>query len=920
MKRYGDQAGVFCLNRGWKFIEQDISTLPATKHHDDVYGYAKGGASRGPADSGFDDRDWQSVELPHDWVTSKDFTSKGSPNQGYKERGVGWYRLRFSLPEEDVSKQLLLEFEGLSANAEIYVNGTILKRSYSGYHGFCVDITDMANFGIVPNTLAVRIDASSWEGWWYEGAGIYRNVWLVKKSEAHIAYQGVYLKTEQYDETHWGVPVCIDLENSFEYPKDIDVNIILSASDGYTVCSSIQSLHLAGFEKKTIEDILFISNPFLWNIDHPYLYSVKTVVSYDGIDQDYQVHTTGFRTIKLLPDKGFFINEKPLKLKGFCNHQDHAGIGVAVPYSVREFRLRKLKELGANAFRSAHNPCPDVLDICDRIGLMVMEENRTFSTASDVLNDVCHMVKNARNHPSVILYSIFNEEPLQGTRKGRRMAGKLQSTIKGLDTSRPVLGAFNGGYLENVGAATILDAVGINYNPQRYDDFHEKYPETPLIGSETASAFMVRGEYETSFDHHRIANYDDNCALWGTSIADAWTYVKERPFVAGSFVWTGFDYRGEPTPFEWPSVSTFFGTYDSCGFEKDACYLYKAYWKNDPLVHIISPWKEGRIGESLRVLVVSNCQEVEILINGELLERQVVSVQGKVECQIMCQTGILEVVGYKDGVVVARDSQHTSTGAKQLVLDHVSGVVTNNGLDVAVINVSLMDNFGQIVPTAEDLVCFSVSHGKIMGVGNGNPNSHEPDVASVRKLFHGLAQLIIKPLGEHPMRVEAKIGDDLECSLVIPVNVKEHYPYIEAAQEKIIDNWRMYYQLYSGKPDPVLGLSKNDMNSFEPVSFSGSPQTEFSGKHRTYGVYYTSYLFPENPENYNLYCSNMLGHVWVYIDNYEVYSRTDSYGGDIVIPLEKKFSGVHNITVVIYNGNPEYLEAGICSPILLQKR
>lgn len=308
MRHYGEQTGIYCLNKGWKFIEKDFSILPPTKNHDDVYAFSKAGSARGPASASFDDSEWEEVELPHDWVTKKEFVQTGSPNQGYKERGIGWYRIRFGLGQEDKKKQILLEFEGMSADAEIYVNGSILKRSYSGYNSFCVDITDMANFGIVPNTIAIRIDATAWEGWWYEGAGIYRNVWMIKKSPVHIKHNGVFAKPEKLNENQWKLHLDTELENSFEFPKQVTVVNTLLDKTNKVIGECTSQLDVEAFEAVMCHQELLVQNPILWDVEEPNLYQVRTAVCYDGGTQDYQIHSIGFRTIKLLADSGFWLN------------------------------------------------------------------------------------------------------------------------------------------------------------------------------------------------------------------------------------------------------------------------------------------------------------------------------------------------------------------------------------------------------------------------------------------------------------------------------------------------------------------------------------------------------------------------------------------------------------------------------------
>lgn len=922
MKQFKRQPGVYCLNHGWKFIEQGISVLPPTKNHDDVYGFSKGGAAKGPADASFDDSKWDTVQLPHDWVTNHGFDPEGSPNQGYKERGAAWYHMQFSLSEEDKNRQIQLEFEGMSCNAEIYINGTILKRSFSGYNSFSVDMTDMANFGVIPNTIAIRIDATAWEGWWYEGAGIYRNVWLLKKSPVHISTDGVYIKPVKENEDQWNVALQLEAENSFEHTKEIEVTAVLCDPEGNEVGTTKMTTTVAGYATECVTGTICVDAPTLWSPEEPALYTVKTTLSYEGKEQDYIVTDTGFRTIHLDAETGFYLNGENIKLKGFCNHQDHTGVGVAVPYSIKEYRIRLLKELGANAYRLAHNPDPEILEICDRLGLMVMEENRTFSTAEDNVREVEGIVKRARNHPSVILYSVLNEEPLQGTGKGRRMAGRLQAAIKSMDDTRPVLGALNGGYMEEEGAATILDAVGINYNPARYDDFHAKFPTVPLLGSETASAFMVRGEYETDNEKHVINSYDDECALWGNTVKEAWKAVKERPFVAGSFVWTGFDYRGEPTPFVWPSVATFFGTYDSCGFEKDACYLYKAFWKSEPIVHLASPWCErAEDGTEIRVQVITNCEEVELFRNGTSLGRKKADEYEQVEFMVPYEAGELKAVGYKDGKEAAVDVQRTATTPARLVVTTSQDQVAAGGYEAVAVNVSLVDEAGTVLPNASEMVVFSLEDAVLLGVGNGDPNCHEADVADHRSFYHGKAQAIIKASSEEAMKITVSCEEAgvAPVTITIPVTPCDYIPYIAPNEETVVDGWRLFHKTFDAMPDPNPTVDANDMNSFEPVNFTGAPQPELADKLDQYGLYRTKFDFGEAEENRYLYFAELSGHVWIYIDGVEVAKRIDSFGGYMVVDLDKELAGSHVVSVVILNCNVEWPQAGICAPVVMRK-
>lgn len=920
MKHLEQQPGIYCLNKGWKFIEKDLSVLPPTKQHDEVYGFAKGGANKGPADASYDDSEWEEVKLPHDWVVKKEFEESGSPNQGYKERGVGWYRIKFNLTDEDRDKQILLEFEGASCDAVVYVNGMLLKRSFSGYNSFQVDMTDMAHFGVVPNTLAVYVNASAWEGWWYEGAGIYRNVWLVKKEAVHIAYNGVYIKPVKLSNHVWDTKIEVTVENSFEFSKAFTIETYLMDSDNNQIGKVISEAEIAPYEVTSFSQSIEVEKPILWDIDNPRLYRAKSIVRDSSGKEDYLVTNYGYRSIHFDAKNGFYLNDKSMKLKGFCNHQDHAGVGAAVPYAIKEYRVGLLKELGANSYRLAHNPDPEILEICDKLGMMVMEENRTFNSSKDTMEDLAGIVINARNHPSVIMYSIFNEEPLQGTAKGRRMAGRMQAVVKQLDDTRVVLGAFNGGYMEEEGASTILDMTGINYNPARYDDFHGKYPNTLLIGSETASAFMVRGEYKTDMEKHLINCYDDECALWGNTIKEAWKYVNERPFVAGTFVWTGFDYRGEPTPFEWPSVATFFGTYDSCGFEKDACYFYKAFWKSEPMVHLLPHWSlEVEEGSNVRVMAITNCEEVALYLNDKLIGRKDADQYEQVNFEVPYEKGSIKAIGYINGKEVVTDSKVTASTPKTVKIGLSKRFMSADELDSVAVNVWIEDEAGNMIPTGNHMIRFEVEgSGEIIGVGNGDPNSHEPDCAPFRKLYNGFAQAIIQNNGNEDVTVTVRAEGLNSASVTIEVVNTESIPYMKAADERIIDGWKMYYKLFDQMPDANPKVDANDMNSFEPVTFHGSVQPQLSNQLGKYGLYRAVFEAGKAIANRNLYFGGVIGHVWIYIDGKEILSRRDKLDGYLSYELPIELSGEHVLTVIVKNANKEWPHAGICNPVTIK--
>ena len=928
MKYYNDQPSIYCMNRDWRFRETDISDLPASRRHDDVYDYSKAAGAKGPAEISYDDSEWETAELPHDWVVQKEFTPDAMLNHGYKMRGNGWYRKKFRLGEEDMGKQILLEFEGLSSKASIYINGLLCKRQFYGYNSFSVDISDFVCFYPAVNQLVVKIEADAWEGWWYEGAGIYRNVWLIKKPPVHIDYQGVYVKPKEQNDGTWKLEIETTIENSFGTGAGFRLETALYQSGKKVLDLPKKRADINGFDHVLCRQETVFEDVKKWSTEDPSLYEIcvkcislsetgEEVSEEDGLD--YLKVSFGFRTIRLDAETGFWLNGENIKLKGFCCHQDHAGVGVAVPYAVKEFRISQLKKLGANAYRCAHNPDPEILQICDKLGMMVMEENRTFASHPEVLEEVRGIVRNARNHPSVILYSIFNEEPLQGTHRGMHMAERIRNTIHKMDHTRPVLGSFNGGYLEDEGAVHALDAVGINYNPMRYDEFHEKYPNIPLIASETASAFMVRGEYRTDEEHNTIGSYDDFCAPWGNTHRDAWKWINERKFVAGTFVWTGFDYRGEPTPFEWPSVGTFFGTYDSCGFPKEACELYKVMWKKEPGIHMITDWNSSRkVGELQKVIVAANCQEIELSVNDRVLERRKTTAYAQDEFYVPFEKGTLKAVGFIEGTEAASHCLAVPGEIYRLKAACSKEALMNDGLDSVIVNVIAVDAEGMEVPDADNLVHFDVKGGaKVIGVGNGNPNSHEPDYAAQRKLFHGRAQAILRNSGSDNAVVEVWTDGIGRTVVEIPVHQGQRIPYMESVSDVVTVGWSMYYRLLDEMPDVDMEINENDRNSFEPMEFHGRPQNVFTGKLLKYGIYYNQIKTSRDGKRRFLYFPDVRGQVFVWLNGIKAAERTDKTTGELKIMIPNGEDTLYKCFVIIRNENTESNEAGICAPVML---
>ena len=439
-----------------------------------------------------------------------------------------------------------------------------------------------------------------------------------------------------------------------------------------------------------------------------------------------------------------------MKIKGVCIHQDHAGVGVAIPDSLWEWRIRRLKDFGCNAIRFSHNaPATETLDLCDRLGMLVMDENRLFNVSPDYMAQLEWMVRRDRNRPSIILWSVFNEEPMQGTAQGYEMVRRMAAKVKALDTSRPVTAAMNFGMFAPSNVSQAVDVVGFNYQTDTYDKFHAAFPDKPLTSSEDTSTFMTRGEYETDRARHIMASYDEEPADWGATHRRSWKAIAERPFVAGTFVWTGFDYHGEPTPFEWPSQSSFFGITDLCGFPKMAFYLHRAQWVDEPpLLDLVPHWNwAGREGKAVKVMALTNVERVALVLNGRKVGEQAVDRYTMPSWQVPYEAGRLEAVGYRGGREVVRTAVETTGAPVALRLTPDRSAMAGGGEDVQPVTVDAVDAKGRHVPTANLPVQFAISGGSIIGLGNGDPNSHEPEKGDKRSLFNGLAQVIVRADG-----------------------------------------------------------------------------------------------------------------------------------------------------------------------------
>jgi beta-galactosidase len=753
------------LDEGWRFALGHA----ADPDRDFGFGdfqrtFAKQGRAAGAlAAPAYDDSRWREVTLPHDWAVELPFVNniRFSRNpadkddedpvaaHGYKaigrnfpETSVGWYRMALPIAPADAKGRVGLEFDGAFRDATIIVNGYIVTQHHGGYASFGVDITDFLNTDGEPDVLLVRLDASLGEGWFYEGAGLYRHVWLVKTAALFVPQWGVFARASRDGQ----VDVDVEVANRRETPAAVRIETLVMDA-GAPVASAQTTQSVAAWGDKTATLTCKVPSPRLWSTDAPNLYVLRVIVWEGETIQDVYEIRFGFREFRFDAREGFFLNDRPLKLKGVNNHQDHAGVGAAIPDALQIWRLKQLKALGANAYRAAHNPpTPELLDACDALGLLVIDETRQMSSAPEPMDELRRLVRRDRNHPCVMLWSIGNEEPQQGTARGAKIAKAMAREIRALDRTRKITAAMNKGYGEGITEA--IDVMGFNYHEELIEPFRLKYPDMPIIGTETASAVSTRGEYARDNKRSVVSSYDVDAPYWGKTAQAWWKLYNAKPYLLGGFVWTGFDYRGEPTPFNWwPSVCSNFGIFDLCGLPKDIFYYYQSWWRDDlPVLHLLPHWNwEGQEGKTVEVWAYTNLDTVELFVNGKSLGRQSPPKDGHVQWSVPYAPGQLVAYGFKGGKVVLKSERITAGAPAKIVAEVDRTRLAADGQDVAVVNVSVRDKAGVIVPKAAVRVDFDlIGAGRLIGVGNGDPNCHEPDKADYRTTYNSWAQALVQ--------------------------------------------------------------------------------------------------------------------------------------------------------------------------------
>jgi len=706
-----------------------------------------------PAGTGaFDDSDWRAVDLPHDWAIELPFTndpalsSKGFYPLGrkYPETSVGWYRRVFELPATDAGKRLTIEFDGSYRETMVVFNGFYIGQHSGGYDAFSVDVTDFANPG-GRNVLLVRVDATSSDGWFYEGAGIYRHVWLVKANPVHVKQWGTFVSSKVEGDTAT-LSIRTEVGNREKDARTVRVVSSILDPKGTVVGSSPSApMSITADKSHEYKQEIVIRRPMLWSLEERNLYRLMTEVRAGADVVDRYETRFGIRTAHFDAEKGFFLNGKPVKLKGTCNHQDHAGLGAAVPDAVQYYRVRKLQEMGCNSLRTSHNPpTPELLDACDELGMLVFDETRMMSSNPEGLSQFAHLVRRDRNRPSVFMWSMGNEEGQANTERGVQILTAMKAVSTELDGTRPVSIAPTGAI--GTGGLAVCDVIGYNYMDPGAEAYHKAHPEKPVIGTETVSAVGTRGIYVTDKTKGFVSSYDPYTTTGRASAEGWWSFCNSRPWVSGGFVWTGFDYRGEPSPNGWPNISSQYGILDTCGFPKDSFYYYQSWWTAKSVLHLFPHWNwPGMEGKKIAVWVHSNMDKVELLVNGKSLGTKEVKKDSHVAWDVEYVAGTIEARGYKGDTVAMTSKRETTGSPARMVLSADRQEISADGEDVAMFAVEVQDAQGRVVPITDNEVTFQVTGaGKLIGTGNGDPTNQQPDKGASRKAFGGYCMALVQ--------------------------------------------------------------------------------------------------------------------------------------------------------------------------------
>jgi beta-galactosidase len=756
----------------------------------------------------FDDGGWRRLNLPHDWGIEGPFKQEYEGATGRLPWwGVGWYRKHFTVPAEDKDKRVYLDIDGAMAYPVVWLNGQFVGGWPYGYASFRLDLTPYLKFGEM-NVLAIRLDNPPQSSRWYPGGGIYRNVWLVKTAPVHVAEWGTFVTTPMISKDAATVEVMVTLENhtSTNANAQVATRIYELGADGRKAGEPVATAApvnvrrpFAAGRQAMAAQSLTVAHPKLWSLKKTNRYVAVTTVTQDGKVTDSYDTPFGIRSIAFDPDKGFLLNGERVRIYGVCDHHDLGALGTALNLRALERQIEVLQEMGCNAIRTSHNPpAPELLELCDRLGMVVMDEafdcwfRQKRPGDYHILfpdwheKDLRALVRRDRNHPCVVLWSIGNEIGEQGAPEGWKVASHLAAIVREEDRTRFITAGLNSVDSGYNGFQTAVDVVGYNYKPTEYANFHKSSPHIPLVASETASTISSRGEYvfpvvddksKGQTPDRQMSSYDLYAPRWATTPDTEFRGQDEFPFVAGEFVWTGWDYLGEPTPYGGrndPSRSSYFGIIDLAGFKKDRFYVYQARWRPWlPMAHILPHWNwPERVGQITPVHLYTSGDSAELFLNGESLGRKK---KGPYQYRlrwddVKYQPGELKAIAYKNGRKWAEDVVRTTGPAARLTLHADHDRVRADGQDLSFVTVRIADKDGLLVPRSKNHVKFGISGpGEIAAVDNGDATSFEPFQATERNAYNGLCLVIVRAKAGETGTIVLKAESENLTSAELPI-------------------------------------------------------------------------------------------------------------------------------------------------------
>ncbi|HWD88085.1 MAG TPA: beta-galactosidase GalB [Mucilaginibacter sp.] len=773
------------------------------------------GDVKGGEDRGFNDGAWRYLDLPHDWSIEGKFSKDAAATVegGGLPGGIGWYRKTFTIPKTSKGKMVYIDFDGVYQKSTVWINGHELGFRPNGYISFEYDLTPYLDYG-GKNVIAVKVDNSVQpNSRWYSGSGIYRNVWLVTTNKLAVDHWGTYVTTPEVSSKSATVEITVKLTSRYDDERKIIVESDIYDKKGKEVAHTyFPQLSDTDIIKRTrtLKQQVTIDEPILWSTKKPYLYKVVTRVYFPGKEgsrtlEDEYTTPIGIRYFEFDADKGFSLNGKHLKILGVCDHHDLGSLGAALNDRALQRQLEMLKAMGCNGIRTSHNPpAPELLDLADRMGFLVMDEAFDCWQKGKVKydyhlyfdewhkRDLEDQVLRDRNHPSVIIWSIGNEIPQQDDPKSLTLAPELASIVHSLDRTRPITTANDRPDTSNkIIKSGALDLIGYNYHEFNYAAFHDRYPGKKFIATETTSGLETRGHYDMPSDSIRIwpnrwdkpftdGNPDNTCSAydnvrpqWGSTHEATWKVMKKYDFLSGMFIWTGWDYIGEPTPYKWPSRSSYFGIIDLAGFPKDIYYMYQSEWTDKTVLHILPHWN-WKPGQTIDVWAFYNhADEVELFLNGKSMgTRKKEGDDLHVMWRIKYEPGTLKAVSRKDGKVVKTEEIHTAGPPAKIELVADRKTILAGTKDLSFVTVKITDKDGNVVPNADNLVNFKVSgNGSIASVDNGSETDHDPFKANYRHAFNGLALVILRSNWKPGSITLAASSKDLQSGTVV-VNTK----------------------------------------------------------------------------------------------------------------------------------------------------